>query len=631
MKKKFGVLLVIATFAISLVFGGQVNIAEAAGNNVQEIKNVTIFINGEKVTFKDPVLTQSEHLLLPMRAFYEALGASVTWNSNTKIAGASLNGMSLDLTLDSKIANVNGNNVSMTVPALAYKERIYVPLRFVGENLDGSVYWTQQEKRVDIIMNTPSEEEEPTPPEDPYIFHINNIRVEMTDPIITKQGRNYIPAEYFYNYIINSSGNWISENGFELNVGGNYFTFYTNSNNAYVNGYFTSMDATPFVQNGKMYVPVHFIVDNLGGSLRYQVNNREMYVYLDNYLFTSPFLQVRNGYTMVPEQVPSATLVGSRDLLVSDNPERLTHYRVPENESTLSMYHVQTAETKKEHRVFGWHLNEMNQRVTVGITIENTSSTTPIEITNSKGISSRSETSRISYEIGLTIADAAYNNKLKNSSSKGAVIQPGETILIESNLLDNGRILGFLHDLDIRSVNGGEMDYKIRTVLSKTDGDLTLINTDPVQSSSVHPRGAWESSTIFAEFPEYTIGDPQVGYSISNGITDHLLTAESSLSQVNGTIGNVGHFGMDYKVSIPIVNPTESAKTVTITLSGRGGIYSGAVKLNGQVYLVPDIKPGVNYAELPPITINTKSKTIELEIMHAGGVNLPLGIYVEGN
>ncbi|HWL26523.1 MAG TPA: copper amine oxidase N-terminal domain-containing protein [Ureibacillus sp.] len=633
MKKRLQIISMIAVFMMTFFLGSQMDSANAATSKVQEIKNVTVVINGEKVTFKDPIIIKSDRILLPMRAFYEAIGANVSWNSTTRIAKAILNGQTIDLTINSKTAVVNGNKIAMSVPALAHKDRTYVPLRFVSENFNGVVSWDQKAKRVDITMNDSSDDETtPTPPkqEEPYIFHINNTRVVMTDPVITKQNRNYIPAEYFYHYIENSSGTWISEDTFQLNIAGNNFIFYANSSNVNFNDNYIVMDAKPFIEKGKMYVPTHFIVDKLGGSLRYQSNIRELYVYLDNYLFTSPVLELFNGALPVPKQIPNANLVDSRDLLISDNPEVLSYAKVPDNESTLSQYHVQAYKTKNEHRVYGWHLNDLGQKVKLGITIENTSSSTPIKITSSKGVSSKSETSRISYEVGLTIADAVFNNKLSQSSSSGIEIQPGETKVIESFDLSNGRIIGFLHDFDVQSVNGGSLDYKVRTVLSKTDGDLTLIHTDPVPTNGVHPRGAWENSIISAEVPAYTLGESLVGYSISNGFTDNLVTAENSLSQTNGAVGNIGHFGMDYKVNIPIINPTGEPKTVKIKLAGRGGIYSGAIKVNGQVYLIPDIKPNITYAELPDITIEGYSQTIQLEVMHAGGGNLPLGIYVEG-
>ena len=58
-------------------------------------------------------------------------------------------------------------------------------------------------------------------------------------------------------------------------------------------------------------------------------------------------------------------------------------------------------------------------------------------------------------------------------------------------------------------------------------------------------------------------------------------------------------------------------------------MYSGAIKINGQVHLIPTLKPGTEYIELPGYTIHESHETITLELMHSGGSNLPLAIYIE--
>lgn len=51
-----------------------------------------------------------------------------------------------------------------------------------------------------------------------------------------------------------------------------------------------------------------------------------------------------------------------------------------------------------------------------------------------------------------------------------------------------------------------------------------------------------------------------------------------------------GHFGMSYKVDIPIVNDSGKMKYILVKITGRGGVYSGAVKMNGRTYLIPTLK-----------------------------------------
>ena len=626
MFSKFKTTCMITAVALATILPGQAS-ASAASDKIHVQNNVSIKIDGETLKVKDPILNKSDYLFLPMRALYEAVGASVDWKQETLTASANRDGKLVNLTINSKTALVDGQKVPMVVAPFMYKDRTYMPLRFVGENFGGNVNWNPTTQTVDISLSG----ETGKPQGNPYILHINNQRIVMEDPIIVKQSRSYIPANYIYENLADSSGTLLPDKSFELQIAGMSFLFKENSNQVLVNDEVVTMEGKPFMQNGKMYVPISFVVNALGGNLRYIEDKRELYLYVYQYMYTSSFLEKSYGSTSKPQNVPSARLEGDRDLFISDNPETLTSKLIPKSNATLAQYQVKATTATNKHRVFGWHYNTLGTDVRMGITVQNTSSTESIEVIDSKGTSQQTGNSWVGHDIGLTIADTTFNDKLKNSSSKGIVIAPGETKVIESYDLLNRYIIGYLHDLDIQAVNGGTPEYTIRTVLTKDKSNLTSILSDPVpiDVTVMHPRGTWTSSTILADLPAYTVDSSEVGYSISNGSTDDLLTAENSLSQINGTIGNPGHFGMNYKVSIPLVNQTGNTKTIKLKLAGRGGIYSGAVKVNGKVYLVPSLRVGTEYVELPDYKMQGSSEKIELEFMHAGGVNLPVAIYIE--
>ena len=626
MFNKLKALCMVAALVFAFALSGQTSASAATDKGIQIRNNVTINIDGETIQIKDPILDKSNHLLLPMRALYEAIDASVEWNQENNTATAYRNGKVINLTIDSKTALVDGYEVAMDVAPLIYKDRTYMPLRFVTENLDGNVNWDPSTQTVHILLDGSSEK----PQEDPYILHVNNKRIVMEDPIVTRDSRTYIPADYLSDYLDDSAGNWLPDKSFELQIAGMSFVFKNGSNNVLINNESVTMQEKPFIQKGKMYVPITFVVDTLGGKLSYISEKREMYISVYHYMYTSTFLEKYFGPTSYPQPVPSARLEGDRDLLVSDNPENLTHSLVRKSNATLAEYQVKSTSATNKHRVFGWHLNKLGAGVKIGITIENTSSSESIKVSGSKGITQTTGIDWFGHDIGLTIADATLNEKLKKSDSTGIVIAPGETKVIETYELFEDYVIGFLQDIDIQAVNGGSTDYTIRTVLTKNSSDLTKIKSDPVAIDEVaqHPRGAWPSATIQADLPAYTVDSPEVGYNISNGRTDHLLTTENSLSQINGALGNPGHFGMNYKVSIPLVNQTGKTKMIKLKLTGRGGLYSGAVKFNGKVYLMPSLRTSSEYVVLDH-RMKGSSDTIQLEFIHAGGANLPVAIYVE--
>lgn len=81
-----------------LQFYGQASATATNNNGIQIKNNVSITINGETISVYDPILNKSDFLLLPMRALYEAVGASVDWDKETLTASAIRNGKTVDLT-----------------------------------------------------------------------------------------------------------------------------------------------------------------------------------------------------------------------------------------------------------------------------------------------------------------------------------------------------------------------------------------------------------------------------------------------------------------------------------------------------------------------------------------------------
>ncbi|MEK4629888.1 MAG: stalk domain-containing protein [Solibacillus sp.] len=644
MKKWFTILLL--AVLVTTVFNHDQSYAATNNKNIIEQNNVKVIINGKYITFKDPILNNSGSLLLPMRDFYEAIGAKVSWNQTSKVASSVRNNQTIDLTINSKTALVNGNKVQVTVPPIVYKDRTYIPMRFVSENSDGQVYWDQVNKVVEVVLNEdvddgqspgPGDETtEPSIPEVPkieYTLYMNNQKIKMDHEVITKDGRMYIPSSYFRDYLQDTYEQWSAKDRLELTISGLHFVFTNNSNKIYVNSELYTGAEKPFMQSGEMYVPVKFIVDSFknGGTLRYVQDTRTIYISLYDYIMTSDFLQKSYGFLPVPKSVENAALDGKRELFVSDNPEELIPTIIKEANETLAEYKVQGLSTTKEHRVYGWHINKLGDRASIGITIQNTSSTTPLEITNSKGLSQTSSNSWSTFDVGLPLSDAVLTGTLKNAKESTMTIAPGETKVIQAYDIGANYLLGFTHDFDVRPVNG-QASYTLRTVISlDVEGNLASIHSPavPINKYAAHPRGVWPSSSIKATLPAYTVDTEQVGYNISNGKTDHFLTPESSLDPMNGTVGNPGHFGMTYKVDIPIVNDTGKLKYVVVKITGRGGLYSGAVKMNGRTYLIPTLKPGQEYVQLPVLRTSKRSDMINLEIIHAGGSNLPVAVYVE--
>ncbi|HHW60571.1 MAG TPA: SH3 domain-containing protein [Syntrophomonadaceae bacterium] len=112
-----------------------------------------ILLNGEPMTFGDvePVVDQ-QRTLVPLRAIFEAMGATVTWDQAKQQAVAVRGDTRVVMPLNSTSPTVNGKVQKIDVPAKVVNQRILAPLRFVGEAFGGKVVWHQASYTVDITL-----------------------------------------------------------------------------------------------------------------------------------------------------------------------------------------------------------------------------------------------------------------------------------------------------------------------------------------------------------------------------------------------------------------------------------------------------------------------------------------------
>lgn len=638
--------LVVVALSGSLVFsslGIFENKANAKNGQVYPKPQMKVQINGETLSMTDKPVIVNGRVLLPMREMYESLDAKVSWNKSKLEAGAEIAGRDIDMTIGNSRATVDGQTVTLDSPPILYKYRTYVPFRFLAESIGGKITYNQQKQEITLNVDledtdTPPVEEpkpEPIPPvTNPHILHVNGKRIVMEHAAIERNYRMHIPVSYFPK-AIDDSFEMVAEdntNKHELVIGGMSLQFTNGSSIAMVDGLEVDMGSTAFKVGDQMYVSLSFLVNTLGGNLRYLRESRSIYVYVNQFLFSTNFLEKEQTVVPRPTPVPTAQLEGNRSLLISDNPETLTTSVIPYEESVLAKQDVNTSNMEEKHRVFGWHFNKLGRDIKLGITVQNTSSTRSIVIKDSHGYMKRSSNSWINYDVGLPIADAMLSGKLNSSVPDDIVVAPGQSVTIwEASLLEN-YIIGFVEDMTIAAGDGyGNSSYTIRTALGKPETILSNILTTelPANYLAAHPRGAWPSSTVAATLPIYQVGSPQVGYNLSNGSTDNLMKAENSIGGMTQTVSNPGHFGVIYRVTIPVQNTTGEAKAIKVKLVGRGGNYSGSVKVNGQVKLVPTLKPATEQVTIHEEVITDYQKNIVIDLVHSGGSALPVGIYIE--
>jgi len=88
--------------------------------------------------------------VVPVRFIAEALGANVTWQNDINGVLVSYGTTTINMTIGSPVATVNGNRVLLDVAPFVERGRTLVPLRFLAETLGFEVFWHGPTNRIEI-------------------------------------------------------------------------------------------------------------------------------------------------------------------------------------------------------------------------------------------------------------------------------------------------------------------------------------------------------------------------------------------------------------------------------------------------------------------------------------------------
>lgn len=112
---------------------------------ILEINNPYMMVDGKSYAIDGNRGTAPKILngrtMIPARALIEALGGTVYWNESVKGINIYLGQNNVYLTLDSALAYVNGETRWLDVAPTSINGRTMIPVKFVMDNLGGSVIW----------------------------------------------------------------------------------------------------------------------------------------------------------------------------------------------------------------------------------------------------------------------------------------------------------------------------------------------------------------------------------------------------------------------------------------------------------------------------------------------------------
>lgn len=125
-------------------------------NQNTEVTNkdeITVMLDNEKIEFDVPPQIINERTMVPMRAIFVSLGATVEWDGKTRTVTSKKDDTTIILTIDDANMYVNDRVVELDSPACIVDERTLVPVRAISEAFDLEVLWNGKTRTVHINTN----------------------------------------------------------------------------------------------------------------------------------------------------------------------------------------------------------------------------------------------------------------------------------------------------------------------------------------------------------------------------------------------------------------------------------------------------------------------------------------------
>ncbi|MDO4744619.1 MAG: stalk domain-containing protein, partial [Clostridia bacterium] len=112
---------------------------------------IKVLLNGTAIDFQDvaPQIINSR-TMVPLRAIFEALGASVEWDDATKTVTAVKGDVTIKMTIGASSFTRNDESVALDSPATIVDSRTLVPVRAIAESFGSEVGWDGATKTVTI-------------------------------------------------------------------------------------------------------------------------------------------------------------------------------------------------------------------------------------------------------------------------------------------------------------------------------------------------------------------------------------------------------------------------------------------------------------------------------------------------
>ncbi|MDO4281818.1 MAG: copper amine oxidase N-terminal domain-containing protein, partial [Peptococcaceae bacterium] len=113
-------------------------------------RDIAVIVDGQTLDLDQAPIIQNDRTLVPMRAIFEALGASVQWNGADRTITSTKGDTTITLAIGSNTMRVNDQTITLDAPAQITASRTLVPIRAIGEALGADVQWNGTDRSVTV-------------------------------------------------------------------------------------------------------------------------------------------------------------------------------------------------------------------------------------------------------------------------------------------------------------------------------------------------------------------------------------------------------------------------------------------------------------------------------------------------
>lgn len=111
---------------------------------------IKVNLNGKAVSFDVAPQIINDRTMVPMRAIFEAMGAAVEWDGDTRTVTSVKGDTTISMTIDNAVMTVNGNGITLDSVPTIVDDRTLVPVRAIAEAFGSTVDWKADTKTVEI-------------------------------------------------------------------------------------------------------------------------------------------------------------------------------------------------------------------------------------------------------------------------------------------------------------------------------------------------------------------------------------------------------------------------------------------------------------------------------------------------